>query len=785
MASTRNIRGISIEIGGDTTKLENSLKTVYQKSTDLSRELRQVDRALKFNPKNVELTSQKQKILTEQVDNTRKRLNELKSAQAEVTRQYEAGEIDAGQYRAFQRELVETESILKTYERQLSEVSDTHKIVGKAMEEVGGKMQDVGKKISDVGGEMTKKITLPIAGVSIAAGKLGIDFEKSMSEVAAVSGATGEELEQLEKAARDAGSTTDKSARDAADALQYMALAGWDVEDSQQALMPILKLSSAANMDLGRTSDLVTDTMSVLGLEIDDLEGYLDVLAQTSRNSNTDVDQLGESFLVVGGKLTQLGVDVEEGAVALGLLADNGIKGSEAGRGLNAILTNLTAPTGRAKKALEELGISAFDSNGEFIGIEETLQLVADSTEDMTQEQQNMYLSMIAGKEHGKTLNALMGELGGGFDNLSGKVSGADGALEEMYDTATDNTMGAINNLRSAIEELGLKIFDNLQPAIEKAVEFVQKLTDKFNALTPEQQEMIVQIGLMVAAIGPVLVVFGKMISVMGSTIAIGGKLIGSFGSILKVGGVLAKGLGATVGFIFSPAGAIMVGIAAVIAGGVLLWKNWDKVKAFGASLKDSLTKSWNTLKTNTINTWNNIKDGIMNPINRAKDAVKEAIDKMKGFFNFEWKLPKIKMPKFSVSGSANPLNWLKEGPPKLNVSWHASGGILTRPGIFGMLGNTLLAGGEHRTGGEAILPLNRLPQIMADAMERVNRQTQPAQPQVIKVEGNNEDLGQVTSLLTQLLHKSADVYLGKEKVGEIMDNEQGRRTDLQGRVAY
>ena len=157
MASTRNIRGISIEIGGDTTKLENSLKTVYQKSTDLTRELRSVDRALKFNPKNVELTSQKQKILTEQVDNTRKRLNELKSAQAEVTRQYEAGEIDAGQYRAFQRELVETESILKTYERQLSEVSDKHKIFGKAMEEVGGKVQDAGNKIKDAGEKMRRR----------------------------------------------------------------------------------------------------------------------------------------------------------------------------------------------------------------------------------------------------------------------------------------------------------------------------------------------------------------------------------------------------------------------------------------------------------------------------------------------------------------------------------------------------------------------------------------------------------------------------------------------------
>src|SRR5690625_4764732 len=297
--------------------------------------------------------------------------------------------------------------------------------------------------------------------------------------------------------------------------------------------------------------------------------------------------------------------------------------------------------------------------------------------------------------------------------------------------------MGAINNLRSAIEELGLKIFENLQPAIEKAVEFTQKLTDKINALTPERQETIVQIGLMVAASGPVLMVVGKLISVVRSTIASGGKVIGSFGSILKVGGVLAKGLGATVGFIFSPAGAILVGIAAVIAGGVLLWKNWDKVKAFGANLKDSLSESWNTLKTNTTDAWNNIKDGIMNPINRAKDAVKRAIDQMKGFFNFNWELPKIKMPKFSVSGSANPLDWLKEGPPKLSVSWHARGGILTRPGIFGMLGNTLLAGGEHRTGGEAILPLNRLPKLMADAMEMANRNQR--QPKAETVKRNNE----------------------------------------------
>ena len=569
MASNK-MRGITVEIGGDTSKLGTALKDVNKSSKDLQRELRGVNTMLKYDPKNVTLVQQKQDILTQSVEKTREKLSTLKEAQAQVQEQFDKGEITQEQYRDFQREIIYTENQLKDLESQLKETTQEQKSFAESAGMAAEKLAVMGEKMVDTGKDLTKRFTVPLAAVGGVAAKLGVDFEKAMSEVAAVSGATADEMEVLEKAARDAGATTDKSARDAADALQYMALAGWDVETSQKALMPMLKLSSAANMELGRTSDLVTDTMAVLGLEIEDLDGYLDVLAETSRNSNTNVDQLGEAFLVTGSRLSMLEVPVQEGAVALGILANNGIKGSEAGRGLNAVLTNLTAPTGRAQKALEELGVSAFDSNGEFIGIEETLQLVEDATKDMTQEQKNMYYSMIAGKEHSKTFNALMGSLGDGFQDLRADVMGADGALEEMYDTATDNTMGAINNLKSALEELSLKIFDSLKPTIDSLVAVVQSLTDWFNNLSPGVQEAIVKFAVLLGALGPILIIGGKIAIGLSKIITIG----------LKLGGIMKAGIGliAALQIPMLPLIAVIAAVAAAVAGAVLVFKNWGAI---------------------------------------------------------------------------------------------------------------------------------------------------------------------------------------------------------------
>lgn len=596
------------------------------------------------------------------------------------------------------KQIAQAEKEMSHYQKRIDGVNKRLESGAADIEDYGRRLENMGKSTKDLGKKLSVA-SAAVTGIGVIAAKTGIEFEKSMSEVQAVSGATADEMVVLEKAARDAGASTDKSAKDAADALQYMALAGWDVEDSQQALMPILKLSSAANMDLGRTSDLVTDTMSVLGLEINDLDGYLDVLAQTSRNSNTDVDQLGEAFLNVGGRLQLLGVDAKEGATALGILANNGIKGSSAGKSLNAVLTNLTAPTGRAKKALDELNISAFDTNGEFIGIEETLKLVDDATKDLTDEQRNMYLAMIGGKEHASSLSALMNGLGGEFDSLSANIDGSTGALNEMYDVATDNTMGAINELKSSLEELSLKIFDNLQPAIEWVVEKVQALTDWLNGLDEETQQIIVTVGMVVAVLGPLLVIVGTFIEKIGIITQALAPLGAKVGWLM---GEVATFFGISVGW-------VAVAVAAIVALGVIIYKNWDSIKEWTLNLIDTITEKFQVFKQWFINLWNSIKDTIISIVQRIQNAWQTSMNYIKGniisplvnffsgVFNGIWNvvsgiINKIKNA-FTVMGNAVKSVFMAIRNTIVNV-FSSIAGIIKSPinGIIGAINGALRA---------------------------------------------------------------------------------------------
>ncbi len=312
------------------------------------------------------------------------------------------------------------------------------------------------------------------------------EFQKSMSNVAGILSIdqTSESYKKLEAAARDAGKSTTKTASESADALSYMALAGWSAEDSIKGLMPVLRASEATGADLATTSDLITDSMSALGLQTKDLQGYLDICARAQNKSNTTLTQMQEAYIGVGGTFKTFGTSLQESGALLGILANRGIKGSEAGTSLQSTLVNLTKQSGASAKAMAAIGVSAYDSEGKFKGITAVLREVQAATAGMTEEERNNYLTMIAGKTQLTTLNALMSGLSATtadganeFQALYDSLGTANGALETMADTMTNNYSGALARAGSAVDDLKITIGKSLEPYITQFLNwFSEKL---------------------------------------------------------------------------------------------------------------------------------------------------------------------------------------------------------------------------------------------------------------------------------------------------------------------
>lgn len=319
------------------------------------------------------------------------------------------------------------------------------------------------------------------------------DFDQAMANTAAICGATADDYARLQQVALDMGKATTKTATESAEALGYMSLAGWDVNESIAGLEPILRLSEATQMGLATSSDLVTDSLSALGLQVDDLGGYLDVVAMANNKSSQTAQMLMEAYIAVGGTMKNLHVPIQESAAALGVLANRGIKGSEAGTALNAVINNLTTGTGQAGKMMDKLGISAFDSNGKFIGLAETLRVVDEATKDMTEEQRNAALAALGGKEHIDALNDLISGLNtttadgrSEWEALTDDLYNADGALSTMAATVTDTLKGAISIFGSAMDDMKIRLAQTFAPAAKDAINAVSavipSITDRIAA---------------------------------------------------------------------------------------------------------------------------------------------------------------------------------------------------------------------------------------------------------------------------------------------------------------
>lgn len=296
-----------------------------------------------------------------------------------------------------------------------------------------------------------------------------------------------------------------------ADALGYMSLAGWDTQQMLAGLEPILRMSEAAGADLALTSNLVTDSMSSLGVEVNDLNRYLDIVAKSQSSANTSATQMLEGYISCGGTFKNLNVPLEESATWISVLANRGKKASEAGNSLNSVLVNLTGGSSTAKGAMDELGVSAWDLDGNFIGIEATLRLLNDALATCTQDQKTNFESAIGGKTQLDTLQALLSGLNEEYVDLKATITDSDGELNKLAQTMQDNAKGNVTKLKFQLEGLGIQIGNYLLPHINSLLEHLSNLITWFDNLDESTQKSIVQFGLMTFAGGGLLKGIGSL----------------------------------------------------------------------------------------------------------------------------------------------------------------------------------------------------------------------------------------------------------------------------------
>lgn len=610
------IKGITVEIGGDTTGLDKALKSVNSSIKTTQSGLKDVSKLLKLDPTNTELLTQKQKLLKDAIGSTKEKLDALKQAQEQAKAQLESGDLGQDKYDALQREIIETEQELKRLQEQAIE---SNAALAK-IEEVGDKLQTAGDKISGAGQKLLP-VTAAVAGLGTAAVKTTADFDTSMSQVQATMGITkdamselnGESVntvEALRDLAKQMGSETAFSASECADAMNYLALAGYDTQEIYDTLPTVLNLAAAGGIDLASASDMVTDAMSALGMETSEADTMVDQMSKTASTTNTSVAQLGEAILTIGATAKTVKGGTAELNTALGILANNGIKGAEGGTHLRNVILALQSPTDKAAACMESLGVEVYDSEGNMRSLNDILTGLNTSMDGMTSAEKQNIISSIFNKTDLASVNSLLANTGDTWASLQQSITDSGGAAQQMADTQLDNLSGQITILKSAVEGLAISFGEILMPMVRSVVEKIQAFVDKLNGMDEEQRNAIIRIAALAAAIGPLLIVLGKTISTVGSAMKgfsgltkgiakLGIKIAGSSGSITSLGSAL--------GAVAGPVLAVVAIVAVLAAAFKHLWDTneefrnaitgiWEGIKAKFAAFSESVTERLNAL---------------------------------------------------------------------------------------------------------------------------------------------------------------------------------------------
>lgn len=611
------IKGITVEIGGDTTGLDKALKSVNTSIRSTQSALKDVNRLLKLDPSNTELLFQKQKLLKDAIAATKEKLDSLKVAQEQAKQQLENGELGQDKYDALQREIVETEEELR---RLQQEAATTNTALSK-IDVAGQKMETIGNSIAGAGKKMMS-VTTVIGGVGVAAVKTAADFDSAMSQVAAVSGATGKDFDTLRNKAREMGAKTKFSATEAAEAMNYMAMAGWKTEDMLDGIEGVMNLAAASGEDLATTSDIVTDALTAFGLSAKDSGHFADILAAASSNANTNVSMMGETFKYCAPIAGALGFSAEDTAEAIGLMANAGIKSSQAGTALRTIMNNLAGDVKISGKAIGDITIATTNADGSMRDLSDILADCRSAFGNLTESEKAQAAESLVGKNAMSGFLALMNAGQGDIDKLSSAIDNCDGSAEKMAMTMQNNLAGQLTILKSQLQELAISFGDILMPAIRSIVSNLQGFVDKLNGMDEGTKRTIVTIALLVASIGPLLVIIGTAISKIGVAMQGFVKLANGI-SKLKIAiqggtGVLGK-LGAALGGISAPVLAVVAVIAVLVAAFVHLWKTNE-------GFRDAIIGTWNRIK----DTISGFCQGIVDRLNALGFQFTDIVDVLK-----------------------------------------------------------------------------------------------------------------------------------------------------------